>query len=93
MTPADIAARDQADAKEREWERKVARAGCWVLAAFFALGAYSWLGLNGIVPAPPWSPVYEQVETPDPGVPELDIPPGWEPAIPTETPEPPTVGV
>lgn len=56
-TPASLAQRDQADAKERDWERRTADFLLLFLFAAFALGVYSFLAARGDVPAAPWSPI------------------------------------
>lgn len=54
---AQIALQDQADAKEREWERRAATVALFLLWVFFSLGVYFALAAKGYVPAAPWSPI------------------------------------
>jgi hypothetical protein len=53
----NIAARDQADAREREFERRARKAGIALWAFALVLGAYCTLAVLGVVPAAPWSPL------------------------------------
>lgn len=52
-----IAAGDQAEAKEREFERRVQKVAAWGLIVFAVLGLYSLLAVMGVLPAAPWSPL------------------------------------
>lgn len=57
LTGKEIAERDQAEAREREFER---RAKPWLhltIAVFLLVGAYAFLAAGGWVPAAPWSPL------------------------------------
>ena len=56
MNPAALAAADQAQAKERDFEKKAVTTALIVLWLGLALGTYSYLGLRGDVPLPSWSP-------------------------------------
>jgi hypothetical protein len=57
MTPAALAAQDQADAREREFDRKAQRVAVWFLIVAAIAAAYCLLAVYGVVPAAPWSPL------------------------------------
>lgn len=84
---ADQARADQAEAKEREFDRKAVKGARLMLALIaFPLAGYSWLGINGMVPLPDWSPVNQQeVER----VPPLDLPK----RVPAPSPSEPSVSI
>lgn len=64
MTVAELAASDQAEAKEREFERRAARYARYILGAFLILAGYGVLASGGWVPAAPWSPIGQQQQAP-----------------------------
>lgn len=51
----DIAAQDQAAAKERDFDRRAQKVCAYVLAVIALLGVYAFLAAAGVVPAMPWS--------------------------------------
>lgn len=53
----NIAARDQAAAKEREFDRRAQKVAAYFLAFSALLGIYATLAVAGILPAMPWSPL------------------------------------
>lgn len=88
MTVTELAAHDQRVAadrdKERRFERRVSKGASVVLLLGFLLGGYSWLGINGMVPLPDWAPMgnIAPAEAPAPDKPVIEMPEGWEPAVP-----------
>lgn len=66
MTPAQVAAHDQAEAKERQFDSRAQKVGAWVLIVGLGLGAYSAFAVAGDVPAPPWAPISQNTDTPPP---------------------------
>lgn len=57
MTPRESADLDQAEAKEREFDRAAQRAALWFLVAMAAVCAYAVLAALGALPAMPWAPL------------------------------------
>jgi hypothetical protein len=57
MTGKQIAEQDQAQAREREFDRAAQRWAVRALILFGFLGAYALLAAMGWVPAMPWSPI------------------------------------
>lgn len=53
----NIAARDQAAAREREFDRRAQRVAAYFLAVSALVGIYATLAAAGVVPAMPWSPL------------------------------------
>ena len=53
----NIAARDQAAAKEREFDRRAQKVAAYFLAVSALVGIYATLAVAGILPAMPWSPL------------------------------------
>lgn len=51
----DIASRDQAAAREREFDRRAQRWAARFLLASAVLGLYALLAAMGVLPAMPWS--------------------------------------
>lgn len=86
VTPAQVAALDQAEAREREFDRKARSIAVAFIYMMLAVGAYSWLAVNGLVPAAPWSPIGQQVEAPAPDRPVVEIPEGYEVSVPQSPP-------
>lgn len=60
MTPAEVAAADQAAAREREFDRRAATVARVVLALYVLAGLYAALALSGYLPVAPWSPAAGQ---------------------------------
>ena len=56
----NIAAQDQAAAKEREFDRRARKVAAWGLAFAAILGIYATLAVLGWMPAAPWSPLGKQ---------------------------------
>lgn len=56
MTPAEVAAADQAGAREREFDRKAATVARVLLALYLLAGLYAAVALAGYLPVAPWSP-------------------------------------
>lgn len=57
LTPADVARRDQAEAREREQGRLGQMVGAVILTVGVLAGAYAYAAASGMVPAMPWSPI------------------------------------
>lgn len=55
ITTAQIAAADQAEAREREFDRKAFRVAAVGMTIFALLAVYSILAALGYLPAAPWS--------------------------------------
>ena len=60
MTGKEIAERDQAEAREREFDRTAQKWAIRVLIAAAILAAYALLVALGYLPAMPWSPIGKQ---------------------------------
>lgn len=76
ITPAALAAQDQAQARERNFERHAHNAMLFILWIGFSLGVYSFLAIRGDVPPMPWSPIgqYQQQQQ--------DAPLEYKPSLP-----------
>lgn len=57
ISAARIAAADQAEARDREFDRRAQRVAGWLLVVAAVLAAYVLLAGYGVVPAAPWSPI------------------------------------
>lgn len=77
MSLAELAAQDQADARERNFERRAVK-WCWnLIIGWLVVGAYAFFAAGGYVPAPSWSVIgqqYEQVDDPAPVTPQQTEP-------------------
>lgn len=62
ITAAALAAEDQAQARERNFERRAHNIVLLVLWLGFSLGVYSVLAVTGNAPAMPWSPIGQYQE-------------------------------
>lgn len=56
-TMRDIAAEDQAAAKERDFDRRAQKVAAVFLAVTAVVAVYALLAAMGVVPAAPWSPL------------------------------------
>ena len=60
MTGKQIAEQDQAEARDREFDRKAQKWAIRILIAFSLLAAYAILVVTGWLPPTPWSPMGSQ---------------------------------
>ena len=97
-TLQELAARDQAEAEQRETIRKVQRfdritqrVATWLLALFAMAGTYALMAVLGVLPAAPWSALGQSngydVDKPLPPA-EIHIPEGYEPGYEQPQPQP-----